>query len=294
MIKYKSFVSIVVLTLLLPLFSGCVKNNPLPVYLEIDEWKLEANPSLNGKEGDLVHNFNVAAVYIGDKILGFFELPCKIPILEFGNKRVTVSPAIMDGGRSMVKIVYPFTEYYYLDMNLESGKTYHISPVTRYNATTIFGFVEDFESASLKLMTDPSSTASLFQTQHTDAGKSGYKGVINLHNSDSLWLGNTFADMILPKYGQPVYLEIEYRNTADVSTGMISINSKNENTIHPNIAMNKQKEDEKTWKKIYIDLGEIVSNATDAQYFELYFKTALPTDASGAKVEIDNIKVVHF
>lgn len=292
--KYVFFSPLLLLLLCVFLLNGCVKNNALPVFLEIDSWTLEANPSLNGKDGELFHGFNVAAVYVGDKIFGYFELPCKIPVLEFGNKRVTLSPAIMDGGRSNVKVVYPFTEYYYLDMQLESGKTYHISPVTRYNATTVFSFVEDFESASLKLMTDPSSTASLFQTQHTDAGKLGYKGIINFSNSDSLWLGNSFSDMVLPKYGQSVYLEVDYRNTTDISSGVISINSINENTIHPNVRMNRQEEESKVWKKIYIDLTEIVSYSADSQFFELYFKAALPSDAGSAVVEIDNIKVIHF
>ncbi len=276
------------------LMSGCVKNNPIPAYLEIDEWTLKANPALNGKEGELFHGIKHAAVYVGNDILGYFELPCKIPILRFGNQRITISPAIMDGGRMTVKIVYPFTEYYFKDLDVVSGETYHISPVTRYNAAVNFHFVEDFESASLKIMTDPSSSASLFQTQHTDAGKSGYKGIINLSSTDSVWIGNSFSDLVLPKGGQPVYMEVDYRSTVNVSTGIISINSKNENTINPNVRLNMQDATTAVWKKIYIDLTEIVSYSDDSQYFELYLRAALPQDMISGKVEIDNIKIIHF
>lgn len=292
--QYKFFFPLVLLILLAVSTTGCVKNNPIPIYLEIDKWKLEANPALNGKEGELFHNFQHAAVYIGDQIYGYFELPCKIPVLKFGNQRVTISPAIMKNGNMSVKVVYPFTEYYYEDLNLESGKTYHISPVTRYNATTVFPFVEDFESASIKLMTDPTSTASLFQVQHTDVGKSGYKGIITLSTSDSVWLGNSFSDLVLPKGGVPVYMEIDYRNTADVSTGIISINSQNQNTINPNVRLNKQLAGNSVWKKMYIDITEIVSYTQDSQFFELYLRTALPSELSSAKVELDNIKIIHF
>lgn len=294
--KKKSLFSIVTLTLLslLLLQGSCVKNNPLPVYLEISEWTLMANPVLNGKEGDLFHGIKHAAVYVGDEILGYFELPCKIPVLKSGNTRITISPAIMNGGRMKVKMVYPFTDYYYEDLNLEEGKTYNIAPVTRYNSSVEFSFVEDFESASLKIMTDATSTASLFQTQHTDPGKSGYKGIINLSTSDSLWLGNSFSDLVLPKGGKPVFLEIDYRNTAYVSTGMISINSSNENTIHPNIGLNAEEASSAVWKKIYIELTEIVSYSDDSQYFELYLKTALPEGFTEAKVEVDNIKIIRL
>lgn len=273
--------------------NSCVKNNPIPVYLEINDWTLQANPALNGKEGDLFHGIKHAAVYVGDQIFGYFELPCKIPVLKFGNQRVTISPAIMKNGNMSVKVVYPFTEYYYVDLNLESGQTYQINPVTRYSASTNFAFVEDFESASIKLMTDPSSTASLLQTQHTDAGKSGYKGIINLSQSDTVWLGNSFADLVLPKGGAPVYMEIDYRNTAHVSTGIISINSQNENTINPNVRLNQQTVGEAVWKKMYIDITEIVSYTQDSQYFELYLRTALPAELTSAQVELDNIKIIH-
>jgi hypothetical protein len=275
------------------LLNSCVKNNPIPVYLEIDSWTLNANPALNNKEGDLFNGLKHAAVYVGDQIYGYFELPCKIPILKFGNQRITISPAIMKNGNMSVKVVYPFTEYYYEDLNLVSGQTYHIKPVTRYAASTTFAFVEDFESASVKLMTDPSSTASLIQTQHTDPGKTGYKGVINLSQSDTVWLGNSFSDLVLPKGGTPVYMEIDYRNTANVSTGIISINSQNQNTINPNVRLNQQKEGEAIWKKMYIDITEIVSYTKDSQFFELYLRTALPPELTSAKVELDNIKIIH-
>lgn len=293
--KRKNFsYKIVILLLSIVVLNGCVKNNPIPVFLEIDEWKLEANPLLNGKEGELFHNFKHAAVYVGDEILGYFELPCKIPVLKFDKQRITVSPAIEDGGRGKVKIVYPFTEYFYEDADLVSGETYHISPVTRYNAAVDFDFVEDFESASLKFVTDPSSTASIFQTPHNEPGKSGYKGLINLSETDTLWLGNSTADMVLPKGGEPVYLEVDYRSTAHISAGMLSINSLNQNTIHPNIRMNKQNPGETVWKKIYIDFTEIVSYSEDSQYFEIYLRTVLPPELTTATVEIDNIKVIHF
>lgn len=271
-----------------------MKNNPIPAYLEIDDWTLESNPSLNGREGELFHGIKHAAVYVGNDILGYFELPCKIPILRYGNQRITISPAIMDGGRMKVKIIYPFTEYFYEDLNVESGNTYHLSPVTRYGSAVNFHFVEDFESASLKIMTDPSSSASIQQIQHTDAGKSGYKGIINLTSNDSLWIGNSFSDLVLPKGGVPVYMEIDYKSTVNVSTGMLSVNSQNENTIHPNIRLNKQDAGSATWKKIYIDLTEIVSYSDDSQYFELYLRSVLPQDITSGKVELDNIKIIHF
>lgn len=298
MSKLKEIIKIkfLMFPLLLLLLLGCVKNNPLPAYLSIDELTLQANPVLNGREGDLFHGIKHVAVYVGGDILGYFELPCKIPILEFGQQRITISPAIMDGGRMNVKIVYPFLDYYYEDLNVESGKTYQIHPVTKYNDNVQFAFVEDFESASLKIMSDPTSSASLSQEQYVNTpGKSGYMGVVHLNAaaSDTLWIGNSFSDLVLPKGGKPVYMEVDYHTPVNVSTGIISINSQNINTINPNVRINGQEAGE-GWKKIYIDLTEIVSYTQDSQFFEIYLKSSLPSGVSSADVELDNIKILHF
>jgi len=288
----KKFITICSLFFLLLSLNGCVKNNPLPVYLHINPWKLEANPVLNGKEGDLFNNFDYAAVYVGNDILGYFHLPCTIPILKFGNQRVTLSPVIKNNGLTSVKMIYPFVNYYYTDINMEAGGKYTVDPVTSYNDDVVFAFNEDFESASLKIMNDASSQASISQEPHSNDGFSGYKGVIHLTSENKLWLGNTFADMVLPKGGKPVYLEMDYRTPVRVSTGVISISSENVNTINPNVAINGQKE--LKWNKIYIDLTDIVSYTANAEHFELYFQSLLPDSLTDATIELDNIKVVHF
>lgn len=282
----------------LPLFlmvilSSCVKNNPTPVFLEINPWKLEKNPVMNGIEGDLFHGIRHVAVYVDDDILGYFELPCKIPVLKFGQAKITLIPVIMDGGRMEVKNIYPFLEEYIKETNLVEGETYEINPVTRYKEETVFEYVEDFESASMKIKNDSTALAKIQQILHDESGKSGYKGVVNLTKTDSTWLGMSFNHIVLPKGGKPVYMEIDYRTDVNVSTGMIAYDLENTATINPNVRLNAQLED-KQWKKIYIDLTEIASYIPNSVYFEYYMSAVLATDADNATIELDNIKIIHF
>ena len=81
----------------------------------------------------------------------------------------------------------------------------------------------------------------------------------------------TTSKLELPKNGAEVYLEIDYIINSDLLSGIIAYDLNNSTEKHPNIQLNKQKSNSKTWKKIYIDLKEIVSKSNNAIYFKNYF-----------------------
>ncbi len=277
--------------IVLVILTSCVKNNPKPTWIKIEKWQLEANPLLSGAEGELNHNFSEAWVYVDNKIVGVFELPIKFPLLLEGEKEIVIFPAIKNNGISSSKKIYPFVESYKVTLNLVKGETINVTPVTRYKSITQFVFVEDFESASTKFTTDPNSNAQLNQIPHTDAGKTGYCGHVALNQTDSIWTGVTHDVMQLPRQGAEVYFEIEYKNSNDVLTGVLAINSVSVAT-HPYIRLNKQTNP--VWKKMYIDLKEIVSFSTEADYFEQFLQMVIDPSATSSDVYIDNIKVIHF
>lgn len=280
--------------LTLPVFSACVRNNPKPVWLEIDEWTLEANPASSQDPGALTHNFTDVWVYVDNKIIGVFELPCKIPVLTSGNKLIQLFPTIRNNGISATKKIYPFVEPHELTANLVEGQTLHITPKTRYYSNTKF-WIEDFESNTIKIEADQSvSNAQMNREIDGSFSPWGYYGHVALTNSDSLWVGVTTDQQILPMSGAEVYLEINYYNTNSLLTGLLSyVNGTS--TDHPNISLNAQTPSNARWKKIYIDLKEIVSNSYTADYFKHYFRTLKNTDQSDdTDVYLDNIKVVHF
>lgn len=287
---------ILLITLLIGfLLNGCVKNNPLPVWLEINEWTLESNPlNTNGEPDFLSHNFTDVWVYVDNKVIGVFEVPCKIPILINGeNKNIKLYPAIRNNGISSTKKLYPFTEAFDTTLNLVPGQTYTFNPVTRYTTAVKF-WTEDFESSTVKLETDTDySTSTLDFGSDPAIAISGDYGHIGVSTDNSLWVGLTTEALTLPK-GSEVYLEVDYRNTAPILTGVKAINTIGTITDNPNVSMNAQSATDVKWKKIYIQLGEIVSYSTSAYTFKQYFKVQLPETLSSADVYIDNIHVVYF
>lgn len=276
---------------LLGLLMGCVKNNPDPAYLEIGEWTLEANSDLNGNEGEITSNFSNAWVYVNGNLVGIFELPAKIPVLADGSAVVTIFPAILNNGISATKKVYPFVEKYQKTVTLVANTVVEIEPVTRYKSSVDF-WINDFEDLNNVFTDDPTSDVGITtgsDPQYLQWGSS--YGLIELTTENAFYAGYS-SSLVLPK-GQDVYLEIDYLNSNDLVTGVIEIGSQNI-VNHPNIQLNDQEIGEEVWKKIYIDLREIVSGTPQGEQYKISLEAFLNSGGVDRKIILDNVKVVYF
>ena len=275
------------------LFSSCLKNNPDPSWLEVNAWTLEANSSASMYQGELTHNFTDAWVYIDDKIIGVFEVPFKIPLLLKGNVNIKIYPAIKNNGISATKKLFPFTEVYEVNTELVQNKTVTLNPVTRYYSWTKF-WIEDFEDAAMQIENDPNSLTQITSANDPLILKYGnYYGHVTLTPADSSWIAYTTEHLVLPKGGKEVYLEVDYYNTNSLTTGVLAI-SPTDVKPNQNIQLNKQETSSIKWKKIYIDIKEIVSFYTTASYYQMSFQAYLEAGLGTGEICIDNIKVVYF
>lgn len=279
----------------LALLNACVKNNPDPAWIEINEWQLVANPNSQDDTGQLTENFSDAWVYVGNKLMGVFELPVKIPVLFSGSTEIRLFPAVRNNGISATKKIYPFVKSFDVTMDLVQNETVTLNPQTEYHDNVQF-WIEDFEDASLQIQNDP-NTSQVNIGFNNDAAiiqpfNESRFGRVSLDATNSLWVGYTNQQLQLPK-AQEVYLEIDYHNTNRLITGVLGIGSSGVKP-NPNIQLNPQNDGEAVWKKIYIDLREIVSNSPEASYFEISFEAPIDEGASAGEINIDNIKVLHF
>ena len=270
--------------------NSCVKNNNNPSWIYIDTWTLQANQT--NLEGELSHNITDAYVLIDDKVIGYFELPIKLPLLLNGSKKITLYPTIHNNGISSTKKTYPFLQPYIITATLTNNQTLKITPTTKYYPNTKF-WIENFEDAGLKIETALNFPPILTTASDPTILKYGQRyGWIHLTKSDSIWMGTT-SKMSLPQYGSEVYLEIDYMNTTNLLTGVNSYG----NLVfkaNPNIQLNAQKDSEKKWKKIYIDLKEIISFSTNYNLFEQFLRAELDPGKDYSDIYIDNIKIVYF
>jgi len=280
-----------VLVILLAL-SSCIKNNPNPSWIEIDAWQLEANTNAQFPLGELTHNFTDAWVYVNDELMGVFELPVKLPILKSGEANIKLFPAVRVNGIASTKKIYPFVDRYEATIQLTQDAVTSISPKTKYFDITQ-AWIEDFEDAAIKLENDPNTSLAKINTENDPAilKWGNFYGRVNLTAADSMWVAYS-SDMVLPK-GKEVFLEVDYYNTNACITGLLAISSAGVKS-NPNIQLNAQQPNAVRWKKMYIDLKELVSNSSDAAYFKQSFQAILDKGDAQGFIVLDNIKVVHF
>lgn len=270
--------------------SGCVKNNPDPVWLKVNAWTLEDNFDPIADPGELTHNFTDAWVYIDNEFIGVFEVPFKIPVLYSGMRNIKIFPTVLNNGISATKKIYPFCEVYELDVEMIQDDTLELNPVTRYYNETNF-WIEDFEGGN-KLTDSPTSSATLVKNNDPAISQWGYYGEIQLDATNFDWV-STSESMNLPQQGAEVYMEVDYYNTENLVTGVLGINPTNVQE-NPNVQLNAQDPASVKWKKIYIDLKDVVSGSVNADYFKQSFEASLGDGKTSSFIILDNIKVVHF
>jgi hypothetical protein len=277
------------------LLSACVKNNPDPAWLEVNEWVLEANSSLNGEEGQLTHNLTDAWVYVDEQLIGVFEVPFKIPILKEGAANIRIYPTIRVNGISATKMRNEHLVPFELNGVFVKNQTLTVTPVTHYKDNVNF-WIEDFEDINIKLTDDP-NTSSAHLTLANDTLKwfnGNYYAKVMLSATDSIWVANTNQDqqLTIPKNKQAM-LEIDYCNSVPFTNYLLFVNA-NGVTENAMVTMNKSPLNALRWKKIYILLSEVITAGPNNTNYIQAFRAFHDAAISSNFILIDNIKVVYF
>ena len=268
---------------------SCSKKNPDPTWIKINEWNLISNKT--NKEGELSHNFSNAYIEIDDKTIGFFELPIQLPLLETGKHTIKIFPVVLNNGISASKTIYPFCVPYKIEVELTPDKTLNITPQTSYYSDCTF-WIEDFEDAGIKLKSE-SGFEDLFSM---DNNKKYLKygnnyGKILVTKEKNIWQGKTNTNSSLPA-GKNIYLELDYLNTENLLTGVFVSNYSGMN-YNPNVTLNAQDRTNLRWKKVYIDLRQMISYSINGSIFEQYFNVINSSTTDTNFVLLDNIKLIY-
>ena len=277
---------------LIGVLSACIKNNPDPSWIEVNPFVLVSNPSLSGSEGQLTKDFRDVWLYIDDQMIGCFQTPFKIPILKEGNVNIKIYPAVRNNGIATDKKIYPFMNVYEINSKLVKNQTLTVNPVTSYVNNSNF-WIEDFEDASIKIQDDPNtSLASLFISSDNLTPFNGFNyGKVVLTELDSIWVANTTEQLPIAK-NKPCFMEVDYYNTNSFVQGFLALNS-NGSIYQDNAGFNEQPVSTVKWKKMYIELTELIGNSTNGSNFIQTFKAKLDSLQTETFICIDNIKIVY-
>ena len=292
------------LLLLSLIFAACDKfegDVTIPSYLTINSISVTDTPSDSWSNEDgfftsLIESAIVVIYVEGDTAettLGFFQLPCRIPVLRNGNiTRVNIYPVVCQDGIASKRIPYPFYESITLqNVNLTADSVTNLGDLTthyksRQNMTVHFH--EFFEPGPAHIMLD-----SVVQ-RCTDPTivRSGYGcGVVHIdadQSSVSFWASklDTISNSLYN-----LYLEMDYWSDIDFTVGLnnpVTQDGSNQIYSHETIFGRP----EQGWKKIYINIGELWANTYYYYpYIRLYF-TLLNESGKSGNLYLDNIKLI--
>lgn len=262
---------------------------PIPAYLHIPDIMLTTNPG----EGSASENIGYAWVYIENEFLGGYQLPITFPVLAQGETRVIIDSGVRENGIGLTPVVYPFYQRITIDRTLIPARIDTIRPTTTYRNSTIFAFVETFESSN-HLFTDDLDEDPLTRIELTDQGSfEGKSAFIRLENDHPLAIIGSNFDRIalenLPKQNVPVWLEVDYKTEIPLIFGLTAFDQEANPTPFPEFGINPRLD----WNKIYFNLTPYVQNVNFVA-FQIFIQADLPTDKTTADVYLDNIKVLHF
>jgi hypothetical protein len=271
------------------------KTEPTPAWIRIEKIDLVDNPNTN--EGSLSHDITDAWVYIDDNIVGVFELPADIPVLEEGEHKLLVGPGIKVSTVSTLRDNYLFYGAYERQINLIPGEILTIEPEVSYRdegSNYLYYTLEDFEDSFIEMSSLSGSDAEILRTtdpENVFEGKGS--GIVNISDTATGVGFRTSENLQLSLNGKAVYVEIDYYTEFDLIVGLHIDNGPLSPQTIDYLTLKSADDANVTWRKAYIALTSVLSQATNFQYAYVYFLPQVSEqNAKNGKVLIDNIKIM--
>lgn len=292
--------SIVVVGILFLAFISCNRQAEVPVYVRIDDFKIATN---FGNEGTASSRVTTVWLEVNGQDIGAYELPIVAPIIAEGETHVRVIPGINLNGQLALRNQYQFYEAHTQTINAAGGTEVRIKsgsnafPVTAYSSVADIINLENFEGAGVNFDKTVKSDTSLIVTTNTaeifsEPGlnePNQKSGKVVMPKGPSIVEFESINRYVLPKFGQDVYLEVNYNCQVPITFGVFAHESlqRIQAPVVTVVPTNGE------WRKIYINLISEVSAYPNAINYSIFFGTTNGDTQNGKTFYVDNLKLVY-
>lgn len=268
--------------------SGCKDlEAEVPSYLSIPNISVEVTDVDQGTNSS---SFSDAFVYVNDKLIGIYNLPADIPILQEGQVKITIGGGVKQNGVYESRLEYPFYTQFDTVINLIKGETVELNPVLNYLDNVNFDtFFENFETG-INFIKGITSDTNFVRTNEPDEFFEGFSGKLILEDGKDAFEVHTPDISDVPRFNtSPVYMELDFKGNIFVNVGSY-FNNKNSNQIYVVLPPKE------TWTKVYINLTELLATNGSASNFNFFFafNKAVTKFQGTAEFYVDNVKIVTF
>lgn len=270
----------------------------IPSFVNIKGFRMVENPNIIGSSYDGFQTFDIkdAWVYVDNKYIGTYSLPCKVPILKSGNHKIDVRPGVVLNGIAMTRTEYPFYTFYSQEHDLVEGKEITIDTIDiMYKESKVdFSLTELFENSYVSFHTDAisSDTNKMRKCNNPDTVKWGnFCGAMYLNSNEMPY--RVISDSLYCANRNALILEIDYWCNIPFSIGISGKRSLSSQTEYIN-AMTVNPNSSKGWTKMYVVLGKVWNQLSNPKNFKIFFTPMKKEGVSNGWVYLDNIKIIHY
>lgn len=245
------------------------------------------------------HKFTHVNVYVNNKNLGCWELPCKVPVLDVDNSdscSLILIPALPLTGMGNTITGYPFLNITRQRVLLHKGRVYEVSsnrPKYIYSEYTQVPYFETFSNSS-SFSPNPSSPnqTNLSFVPTTFEGKNVGEIVLNAENG--YFFDVQTEPFIAPVGSYRVMLEVRYKTEGDVDVNMRMSTAYNPYNAY---AVGGFYASPNEWKTIHFDLTNTINSyhGTGGSLTELTLLfSGGGEEGEETRFEIDDVKVLYI
>lgn len=281
------------LPLFLMMVFACEKigsEGPIPAYIYIESF----NTQVSSGQGTGYQQFTDAWIYANSELVGAFQLPALIPVIEEGETRIQVRPGIILNGIASTRASYPFMKPWEVTVNLVKEEVDTLHPIVTYHDNVKFPWgingQEGFEQSGITMDSAKGSHAMIHrQSQIVFEGL--YSGHIHLEDPEHHFQVQSVDYFQRPSTGVPAFLELHYKADNSFTVGVILHTYTGDVITHPLVGVRPRDH----WNKMYVNLTPVLLRYTQAVRYKVYFSGNVNTDTlSTADVYLDNIKLLHL
>jgi len=246
------------------------------------------------------HKFTHVNVYVNNKNLGCWELPCKVPVLDVSNTdscTLVLIPAFPMSGMANTISGYPFLNITRQRVLLQKDHVYEVAknrPKYVYSEYARFPYFETFaNSTSFSPVPSPSPTQAEL-TFLPVAYEDKNVGEIILNDANGLHFDVQSTAFPVPVGSYRVVLEIRYK-----TEGKMDISAKMSGAYYPHrwYSVGGINASPNEWKTIHFDLTNTINenygSAGNSTEFTLML-AGVGEEGKETRYYIDDVKVVYI
>ena len=307
--KKKTSTFLTLLTLFFA-FAGCHRTDLTPAYIQItyedinncfDVSNFNESHGLTFDSEQLSalqkHNFTHCNVYVNNKNLGCWQVPCKVPVLDIvdgDSVSLVLLPAFRMTGMDNTVTGYPFINTLRQKVLLKRGQTYSVSdnpPTYVYSNYASFPFLETFSNTSPFTPTDTANSTLTFVPTVVE-GRTAGEIILGGANGQSFDV--TSSTFRVPARNYYVFLEVTYKTEGNLEIGVKLSTAYRPFEVHQIGGIFPSNGE---WKTIYFNLGSTVyaNHYTGADFSDINLVlTGVGSPDKETHYYIDDIKVIYI